>query len=216
MKKILLPLIIILLLTGCSKIDTETKDYKNIINSILINENKSVNTASVGYKYYIPIGVNITYDSDFNKELKIKNTKLVLYVDVISYHYKNKLNYQEVDKNVYYYSNIDGGYISIIKKENEYYLKMVHNYAKIESYVEEDELIDVIVYSTIILKNIVYNDVLIDNLIEEKIKFGDEITYKIDKPEDSKSKFSQYLQEYVQTQEEEKTNENEELPFEQD
>lgn len=216
MKKILLPLIIILLLTGCSKIDKDTNDYKNIVNSILVNENKSVNTASVGYKYYIPIGVNITYDSDFNKEFKIKNTKLVLYVDVISYHYKNKLNYQEVNKNVYYYSNISDGYISIVKQDNNYYLKMIHNYAKIESYVKEKDLVDIIVYSTIILKNIVYNDVLIDNLIEESIKFGDEITYKIDKPEDSKSKFSQYLQEYVQTQDEENINDNEELPFEQD
>ena len=70
MKKILLPLFIILLLTGCSKIDNNTNEYKNVVDSILKNNNHNVNTASVGYKYYIPLGVNIIYDSDFNKEFK--------------------------------------------------------------------------------------------------------------------------------------------------
>ena len=55
MKKILLPLFIILLLTGCTKIDKNTKEYKNIVNSILISDNHNVNKASIGYKYYLPI-----------------------------------------------------------------------------------------------------------------------------------------------------------------
>jgi len=214
MKKFLLPLFIILLLTGCSKIDINTTEYRDIINSILIKENHNVNTASMGYKYYIPIGVNLIYDGDLNKEFKIKDTKLVLYVDIISYYYKYNLNYEEVNKNIYYYSKIKDGYISITKNEKDYYLKIIYNYAKIESYVKEEDLEEVIAYSTIILNSISYNDILISNFIEKGISFGSEITYEIEKPEDSKSNFSQYLQEYVQEQEEDEL--DLELPLEQD
>lgn len=213
MKKILLPLFIILLLTGCSKIDKNTKEYKDIVNSILINDNHNVNTASVGYKYYIPIGVNLVYDSDLNKEFKIKDTKLILYVDIISYFYKNKLNYEETNKNSYYYSEINDGYIYIARNEEDYYLKIIYNYAKIESYVKEENLVDVIAYSTIILNSITYNDNLISNFIEKGVSFGSEITYEIKKPEDSQSKFSQYLQEYVQENNEEQ--DAVEIPLEQ-
>jgi len=215
MKKILLPLFIILLLTGCTKIDKNTNEYKDIVNSILINNNRNVNTASVGYKYYIPIGVDLVYDSDLNKEFKIKDTKLILYVDIVSYYYKNTLNYKETNTNNYYYAKINDGYISIVKNEEDYYLKIIYNYAKIESYVKEEDLVDTIVYSTIILNSITYNDNLISNLIEKGVSFGSEITYEIEKPKDSESKFSQYLQEYVQdnTEEQDITNE---LPLEQD
>jgi len=214
MKKILLPLFIILLLTGCTKIDKNTKEYKDIVESILISDNHNVNTASVGYKYYIPIGVDLNYDSDFNKEFKVKDTKIILYVDIVSYYYKNELNYEEENNNLYYYSKIKDGYISIIENEENYYLKIIYNYAKVEAYVKKDKLVDIIAYSTIILNSITYNDNLISNFIEKNISFGNEITYEIDKPENSESKFSQYLQEYVQeTNEESDTNE---LPFEQD
>ena len=88
MKKILLPLFIILLLTGCTKLDNNSKEYKDIVNNILINDNQNVNEASIGYKYYKPIGVDLIYDSDLNKKFKIKDTKVFLYVDIISYYYK--------------------------------------------------------------------------------------------------------------------------------
>ena len=206
MKKKLLPLLIILLLTGCSKVDKKTTQYANIVNSILSYNNHNVNTASIGYKYYTPIGVDLIYDGNLNKKLKVKDTKLVLYVDVVSYYYKNKLNYEETNVNAYYYSKIKDGYIYIEKNEDNYYLKIIYNYAKIESYVEEDKLVDIIAYSTIILNSINYNDTLISNFIEQGVSFGNEITYEIKKPEDSKSTFSQHLQEYVQ-----KNSENEEI-----
>lgn len=215
MKKILLPLFIMLLLTGCTRVNKNTKDYVEIVNNILIDNNHNVNTASVGYKYYIPIGVNLVYDSDLNKEFKIKDTKIILYVDIVSYYYKNKLNYEEYNKNIYYYSKIKDGYISIIKNEDNYYLKMIYNYAKIEAYIKEEDLVDIIAYSTIILNSITYNDNLISNFIEQGVSFGNEMSYEIEKPEDSKSNFSQYLQEYVQENAEEESNE-ESFSFEQD
>lgn len=201
MKKILLPLLIMLILTGCSKIENNNNEYKEIVNTVLANNNHNVNTASIGYKYYIPIGVDLIYDNDFNKGFKIKDTKFVLYVDIVSYYYKNNLNYAKTEKGNYYYSDIKNGYISIDEIEDYYYLEIVYNYAKVESYVKKDNLNDTIVYSTIILNSITYNNSLISNFIERGISSGNEITYEIDKPDDSESKFSQYLQEYVQDEE---------------
>lgn len=211
MKKILLPLLIILLLTGCSKIDKSTKEYKNIIDSILVNDNHNVNTASVGYKYYIPIGVDLVYDGNLNKKFKIKNNKVMLYVDIVSYHYKNKLNYEEENNNQYYFSKFNDGYISIVENENNYYLKIIYNYAKIESYVEKKDLVDIISYSTIILNSIIYNDNLISNFIEKGETYSNEIAYELEKPENSESKFSQYLQEYVQESNSDSEEESSEL-----
>ena len=66
-------------------------------------------------------------------------------------------------------------------------------------------MVDIISYSTIILNSIDYNDNLINNLIEKGITFEGSITYEIKKPDDSESKFSQYLQEYVQENTEDET-----------
>ena len=169
MKKFLLPLLIILLLTGCSKIDTKTTEYSSIVNTVLSNSNKSVNTASVGYKYYTPVGVNLVYDNEANKKFKIRDTNIFLYVDIVSYYYKNNLNYDEIENNNFYSSKFSDWFISISKENELYFLKIVYNYAKIEAYVKEKDLVDIISYSTIILNSIDYNDKLINN-INEKIK----------------------------------------------
>ena len=205
MKKIILPLLILMLITGCSKIDSETKEYKDIVNKVLSYNNTNVNTASYGYEYYIPIGVNLIYDGELNKKFKVKDTKFVLYVDIVSYYYKNNLNFNGDATNYkYYFSKINDGYISIDKiNEEEYFLKIVYNYAKIESNVKKENLIDIINYSTIILNSIKYNDTLISNVIEKGEFFGNEITYELDKPDNSESKFYQYLQEYVQQNDDE-------------
>lgn len=205
MKKIILPLLILMLITGCSKIDSETKEYKDIVNKVLSYNNTNVNTASYGYEYYIPIGVNLIYDGELNKKFKVKDTKFVLYVDIVSYYYKNNLNFNGDATNYkYYFSKINDGYISIDKiNEEECFLKIVYNYAKIESNVKKENLIDIINYSTIILNSIKYNDTLISNVIEKGEFFGNEITYELDKPDNSESKFYQYLQEYVQQNDDE-------------
>ena len=131
----------------------------------------------------------------------------MLYVDIVSYYYKNNLNYELDNKNdSYYYNKFNDGYIVINKEEDIYYLKIVYNYAKIESYVKKDDLIDIISYSTIILNSISYNDTLIDNIILKGENYSNEITYEINKPNDSSSKFSEYLQEYVQENNEEENN----------
>jgi len=49
----------------------------------------------------------------------------------------------------------------------------------------------------IILDSIDYNDKLIKNIIDDEYTLGTDKEYKIDKPKDAESKFSEYLSEYV-------------------
>ena len=63
MKRIILVLVALLILTGCSVVRIETSNIDNILNVILTKNNKLYNQIGQGYKYYLPGGV--TYiDSD--------------------------------------------------------------------------------------------------------------------------------------------------------
>jgi len=180
----------------------------------LKNNNHNVNTASVGYKYYIPLGVNIIYDSDFNKEFKIEDNKVVLYVDIISYFYNKELTIN--DNNSYYYQkfSVDGvgnGYIKIEKQEELYFVTLIYNYARIEFYSSKDMLGENITKSTIILNSIEYNKTIIEKILDGDLGEFSEFTYELDKPEDASSNFSQILEEYVQKEDEEEAFESDEI-----
>ena len=56
MKKVLILSALLILCIGCTRIDNVT-DYKVIIDNIIEKNNISTNTASMGYKYYLPVGV---------------------------------------------------------------------------------------------------------------------------------------------------------------
>ena len=201
MKKVLILSALLILCIGCTRIDN-TDDYKVIIDDIIEENNISTNTASMGYKYYLPIGVKKVYDKDYNQIFKVNDTYMYLYVDVISYYYKNNLNLDDKDSSdCYYYYKINNnnrnGYVKITKDKDKYFMKVVYNYAKIETYVEEYELADILSYSMIILNSINYNDNLIEKILQDDYYSSSFKEYKIKKPEDAESKFSEYLSEYV-------------------
>ena len=67
MKKIFI-LSLILLCTGCIRIDkAENRDA--VIDNIVSTQSKP-NTMALGYKYYLPLGVPIVYDNNYNQQLK--------------------------------------------------------------------------------------------------------------------------------------------------
>lgn len=200
MKKVLILLSILILCVGCTRIDnTENKDL--IVESVMQNKDKKANTTSLGYKYYLPMGVSKIYDKDYNQKFKIDDNYIYLYADIVSYNYKNKLNFTEQSNEAYYYKEINNndktGYIKITKEEDKYYIKIIYNYAKIESYVKMSEINKILAHSMIILDSIDYNDTLIKNIIDDEYSMGADKEYKIDKPEDAESKFSEYLSEAV-------------------
>ena len=208
MKKVIMLACLVLLLTGCVKIETSDNDYIQIINYCL-NDNDISNNVALGYKFYVPRGVKLIKNYDYNQNFLIDDNYLYLYVDIISYYYNNKLNYDDSLGNYYYqefsFDNKEG-YIAISENENnEYYVTIIYNYAKIEFYSTEDKLPKLISLSTIILNNIKYNNIIIEDILEKNSGDFSNVTYELDKPEDASSNFSQFLEEYVQEETEEQT-----------
>lgn len=207
MKKKIILLLTLILCVGCTRIDN-IEDYSIIIDKIINNNYNNQNTTSLGYTYYLPLGVSKVYDKDYNQKLKIEDTFMYLYVDAVSYYYQNDLNLEEKNKiDNYYYKEIDKdgkkGYVVITKEDNDnvYFIKVVYNYAKIESYVPKTKIENTLANSMIILKSINYNDNLIKKILEEEHGLGVDKEYKIDKPTNATSKFSEYLSEYVEEKE---------------
>ena len=204
-KRFILLIITLLILTGCTKIDS---NVDNIVNATMTKEISDVNTGSTSYELYIPAGVIQLVDNEYNQKFMIRNTHIYLYVDTISYYYKNSLNYKNLDSYNYYYKEINlnnkTGYIGIDKLDDgSFFVSIIYNYSKIEFYSSYEDLPIIMSNSLIIIKSIKYNDNLIKMELDEVTSDGREIKYELDKPEDSKSTFSQYLQEYVELEEEE-------------
>ena len=203
MKKFLILLLLPVFLSGCTRIDNE-KEYKNIANNIINSQTSLVNIATRGYKYYLPKGISLIYNIDFNQKFRALDEDIYMYVDIVSYYYKKDLNDYADDFN-YYFSNISSkdkvGYIGINKEDDEYFVKLVYNYAKVEFYTSEDKLSSLISYSIIVMNSIKYNDILILEIIEDNDIRSEDSVYNITKPSDSESKFNEYLEEYVQDEE---------------
>lgn len=162
MKKILLILLVMFLFTACSikKIEiTKTSAIENILKS----NNNLANTVSPGYKYYIPNEVTLIGRNDYNETLYSKGDYYYLYVDVVSYYNKVKLEY-EVNKDAYYSSKINykdkEGYIEITKSKNKYFIEIMYNYAKIEAYVNEKNIDHTVLNTSYILSSLKFNDIL--------------------------------------------------------
>ena len=87
-KRIVFFVTIALILTGCTKI---TNNYDEIIDTTMKKNNMTTNTVSTGYELYVPMGVMQIKDSQYNQIFKIKNRYVYLYIDTVSYYYKNTL-----------------------------------------------------------------------------------------------------------------------------
>lgn len=198
-KKFIFFVAIILLLSGCTRI---TNNLDDVISATMTNNKLSTNTVSTGYELYLPIGVKQVVDSQYNQKFKIRNRYVYMYVDTISYYYKNVLNYKKESDYTYYYKELNlndkTGYIGINKIEDDlYFCEIIYNYTKMEFYSDIDDLSFIVANSLIIQKSIKYNDSLIKMELENNIGDGREITYELDGPKDNKSMFSDFLQEYV-------------------
>ena len=204
-KSAILLIIIALMLTGCTKIDG---NVDTVVSAVMSKEIKDVNTVSTGYELYIPMGVIQLVDNEYNQKFKIRDTHVYMYVDTISYYYKNSLNFKKDDSYNYYYKEIvlnnKTGYVGINKlDEGNFFVEIVYNYSKMEFYANEEDLQVLLANSLIIIKSVRYNDSLIKMELDKTASDGREVKYELDKPEDSESTFSQYLQEYVEPEEEE-------------
>lgn len=172
-KKGILILSLLLILTGCSAVRIDTKSIDNILNVILTKDSKLFNQVGSGYKYYLPSGVTYIENNDLNDILYSNGTYYYLYVDTINYYYKTKSNYTE-KKDLYYSKNLSTengfkyqGYLEIDKKNELYYITFWYNYAKIEAIVTRKELNDTILNASYILSTIKYNYNVVDLMLKE-------------------------------------------------
>lgn len=209
MKKIVLVFITLLLLTGCTS-EIDMNNYDKLIDSFLSKNTSLVNNYSSGYKYYLPTGVRVIESKDYNEKLYYNGYNYYMFVDIVSYYYKNDINYTE-SKNLYYSKKLDyngkKGYIEISQIDNLYKISMYYNYTKIEAYVDKDNLSQSIINICNILNSIKYNDSIINLYVGSGETALNEETYDFYKPR-KEGNFINYINQFDIYEEKEKINEN--------
>lgn len=203
-KKILFLLLILILLTGCVKIDNKNTNYADYVVSCLGNKSY-VNNVAMGYKYYLPRGIKKVNDFDYNQKFLIDDVYLYMFVDINSFYYKTDFKVEKDGSYYFQQINYDGkyGYVKIIKGDDRFFTRVVYNYAKIEFYSEEEDINKLLTMSAVILNSIKYNKIVIEKVLDEDFGTSKEISYSLEKPVDASSNFSQYLEEYVKEEKKE-------------
>lgn len=199
MKKGLLLFLTVLILTGCTITRMDTKNYKEVIDKILSLDIKIYNMVGKGYKYYAPRGVVRTDANTYNDVLKRGDITYYLYVDVVSYYYKNELDYK-LSKKAFYSSSLKyddkSGYVDITNKNGKLYVQMVYNYAKIETYVNEENIDIAMEDISYILSSVKFNDSLLQKMHEAGSFGTKEEVYKLFDNKEKEGNFLEYIKEY--------------------
>ena len=189
MKKFTIILILmVVLLSGCSIVRINTKDIDSILNAVLTKSNNLYNQVGQGYKYYVPAGVTFIDNDEHNNILYCDGNYYYLYIDIVDYYYKTKINYKEKN-NVYYSRKFDkkdgfkySGYLEITKESNNmYHIDFVYNYSKVEALVDKYKLNESVLNISYILSTIKYNHTVIQMMQDEnyfKNKTGKYNNYK--------------------------------------
>ena len=197
MKKTILLVVGLLILTGCTNINKA--DIDTIVLEIQQSKIKVSSETRTGYKYYLPSDLNLLATDNYNEIFLSRDYKYYMYVDIVSYYNKVKFNY-EVNPNSYVsknisYSNIDG-YLEVNVKNEKYLIEIMYNYAKIELIVDYGYLKEAIANALIILSTIKYNDDIINNMMGDNILTLGEEQLNIFETNNGESNFLEYLDEY--------------------
>ena len=181
MKKILILILCLFVLTGCNN-SININDYDLIFDTFLNQSTTLVNNYSQGYKYYLPNGVRVIDSGNYNEKLYYNGYDYYLFVDMVSYYYKVDIDYS-VKSDIYYskYLNYNdkSGYVEIEEVDNLYKIKVYYNYAYIESYVSYEDIGQNLINICYILNSIKFNNAVTElkignnetNLTEEKFDF---------------------------------------------
>lgn len=182
MKKlaIIIGIIMLSVTTGCTVVRIDTSNIDNIVSVVLSKDNTLYNRVGQGYKYYIPRGVSYIDTNELNDKLYSNGNYYYLYIDAVSYFYKNKVDYIE-NKDAYYSRKINGdkeGYLEINKYNDKYLINFVYNYAKIEAVVEENDINEVVLNASYILSTVKFNDNIIELMLNEEYFTNKEEKYE--------------------------------------
>ena len=165
MKKIIYLIFSLLLLSGCSINKVADDSFDNMINTILYQDSNIFNVSIDGYKFYLPRGTTILEKNDYNLKIKDKKNIYYLYISPVEYYYKKNVLHKE-NSNIFYSKNLNYknnvGYIDIEKINNKYFVEFAYNYAKIETYLNEENLNTAFLNICYMLSTIKFNDSIIN------------------------------------------------------
>lgn len=174
-------LLLLIILSGCTIVRIDTSSIENITSVVLSKNNTLYNHIGRGYKYYVPRGVTYIDSSETNDKLYSGGIYYYLYLDEISYHYKNVVNFKE-DNAKYYSKKIKNGkktgFLEIEKKNNLYHIVFVYNYARIETLTSKREINKAVLNCSYILSTIKYNPDIIKLSLNENFLKNKEKTYE--------------------------------------
>ena len=177
----------------------EDQSFDEILHSVIQEDFQLENVSLEGYSYYLPKGVLLKRSSSLNSELYYNHRKMYLYVDVYSYYHKVDFTY-EVNPDSYYSQAIDlygkKGYLEITQISTNYFVEFMYNYAKIEAYVDEEDLKKTVTQMAYILNSVDFKDTILDTLIGENELDYNEENFNIFKPTREEGDFLDYEEQY--------------------
>lgn len=199
MKKIMFLFTLLVFFTGCSIKNINDYDINAVIDDALSNTDFTANVIFEGYKYYLPRGIKLVDKNDFNSKLLSNGNYYYLYVDVVSYYHNADILYTPLD-NLYFSKEISyrgkKGYVEISEVNGMYYLKVVYNYAKVETCVKEDSLNGALYDSIKVLSSIEYNDTILSTTIGENVLDYQEEEFDLFDSKRENGNFLDYIEEY--------------------
>ncbi len=197
MKKIIIFILFMLCLSGCTNLNEASVD--KIIGDVSSSKVKLSNQFRTGFKYYLPTSLSVGKSTKMNEIIINSSEKYYLYVDLISYYYDKDYEYQ-TNNNAYYSReftfNDKNGYVEINTKNDKYLIEIIYNYAKIEVIVDKDNINEAVANGLVILSSISYQRDIINNLLGEDVLNYSEEKFSIFESEVSDSNFLEYVQEY--------------------
>lgn len=202
MKKIILIIIILVSVAGCTNINKLS--YDDIVNNITTISTKD-NIYRTGYSYYLPRGMKVADSTLYNEVIEDANSKYYLYVDVVSFYKKITKDY-EINNNAIYSSKISYndkfGYVEVnLLKNDKYLVEIMYNYAKIEVIVDKSKCKEAMLSIINILKSVEYNDSIIANLMGDDILNFNEEEFNIFNTKGSESNYLTVDNDYKEEEE---------------
>ena len=139
--------------------------------------------------------MSLLNDENGNNVLYSFGDKYYLYVDLVSYYNKVSNNYKVNDDSNAIYSEILGndGYVLVTQYNNEYFIEVMYNYAKIE--VISSDIKNAISRSLVVLNSISYNDNVIETLLGNSIDYNEE-KFELLGPSVNTENFLKYEEDY--------------------
>lgn len=202
MKKIVVLLsVVLLLMTGCSVVTLSNVDVAQNVKTLLSEDTKLYNVYFEGYKYYVPKGMQFLNKEDYNAKFIDKMGNVYyLYVDAISYYHKAENTYEENDESHFSRKlnyNKKTGYIQIDKqKDGKFLINFMFNYAKMEAYVSERDLVYAVDNMCSILRSVKFNRKVLESLIGDNILSYKEESFNLFDTNTSKDDFLDVVSKY--------------------